>query len=127
MARRNSFMIPESEAFRGEMGQLYLASGDHVGLRLWDEPEETRKCCSAREYETAGYVLEGRALLRIDNESVELAAGDSWLVEQGKEHTYQILEHFRAIEATSPPGRELNRDDVEHNHGQQYCPDDVMA
>jgi uncharacterized cupin superfamily protein len=34
-----------------------------------------------------------------------LEAGDSWLVPQGAEHTYAILETFTAIEATSPPAR----------------------
>jgi mannose-6-phosphate isomerase-like protein (cupin superfamily) len=128
MARRNSIVIPEAEAPRGEMGQLYLATGDLVALRLWDEyPEHEQKTCTARDYETVGYVLEGKAILTISNNSVELHPGDSWVVPMGKVHTYEILEHFRAVEATSPPGREMNLDDIVHNRGQHYSQDDVLA
>lgn len=128
MVRRNSILVPESEARRGEMGQLYLAAGQNVGLRLWQEsPDVGIKPCSAREYETVGYVLEGRALLRIENQSVELNPGDSWLVEQGLEHSYEILEPFRAVEATCPAARDASLDDAAHNRGQHYSPDDVLA
>jgi mannose-6-phosphate isomerase-like protein (cupin superfamily) len=128
MVRRNSILVPESEARRGEMGQLYLAAGQNVGLRLWDESADVgNKACSARDYETIGYVIAGRALLRIENRSVELKPGDSWVVEKGLEHSYEILETFRAIEATSPPARETNLDDAAHNRGQHYSPEDVLA
>ena len=47
---------------RGEMGQKYLASGVHVSMRLWDkEPAGEQKAASAREYETVGFVIDGRA------------------------------------------------------------------
>ncbi len=128
MVRRNSVLIPESEARRGEMGQLYLAAGQSIGLRLWDEtPDAGIKPCSARDYETVGYVLEGRALLRIENRSVELKPGDSWVVEKGLEHSYEIVEHFRAVEATCPPSRDSKLDDTAHNRGQAYSPADVLA
>jgi mannose-6-phosphate isomerase-like protein (cupin superfamily) len=97
-------------------------------MRLWDEgPELGIKPSSTREYETVGYVLEGRALLRIGNHSVELKPGDSWVVEKGQEHSYEILEPFRAIEATSPPAHKANLDDAAHNRGTHYSPDDVLA
>lgn len=128
MIRRNKVLVPASKARRGEMGQLYLATGQNVGLRLWDEsPDLGIKPSSAREYETVGYVLEGRALLRIGNHSVELKPGDSWVVKKGQEHSYEILEPFRAIEATSPPGEKAHLDDAAHNRGQCYSPEDVLA
>jgi mannose-6-phosphate isomerase-like protein (cupin superfamily) len=128
MVRRNTILVPESEAARGEMGQLYLAAGQNVALRLWDEgPETGLRICSARDYETVGYVIEGRARLRVGNWAVELKPGDSWVIETGKEHSYEVLERFRAIEATSPPGRESNLDDIAHNRVQHFTPDDVMA
>jgi quercetin dioxygenase-like cupin family protein len=34
---------------------------------------------------------------------VTLAAGDSYCVPAGAEHTYRILETFTAVEATAPP------------------------
>jgi hypothetical protein len=33
---------------------------------------------------------------------VLLEPGDSWVVPNGASHTYQILEPFTAVEATSP-------------------------
>ena len=118
MSRKSDFLIPESEAVKGEMGQLYLAAGKQVSLRLWDEqPTDGNKPVTCRTYEVAGYVLEGCAILTIENQSVELRAGDSWTVPAGKEHTYEIVERFRAIEATSPPARAGRLDCDEHDTG----------
>jgi len=96
----------------GEMGQRYLASGKSVSMRLWDgqepgdpEPE------AARPYETVGYVIGGRAELRLEGETIPLAAGDSWTVPKGASHTYVILEPFTAVEATSPPAEVQGRDE----------------
>src|SRR5262249_24938159 len=52
---------------RGAMGQRYLASGVHVGMRLWEneQPGEP-KPSATRDYETVGYVLEGRAELHLE-------------------------------------------------------------
>jgi quercetin dioxygenase-like cupin family protein len=65
---------------------------------------------AAREYETVGYVLAGQAELHLEGEVIELATGDSWTVPRGATHTYKILEPFTAVEATSPPAEERNRD-----------------
>ncbi len=104
--------VNEEGAPRGEMGQRYLASGESVSMRLWDgtEPEDP-KPEAARAYETVGYVLGGRAELRLDGETVPLAAGDSWTVPKGASHTYVILEAFTAVEATSPPAELGDRDE----------------
>ncbi|MDP8971737.1 MAG: cupin domain-containing protein [Actinomycetota bacterium] len=93
------------------MGQRYLASGEAVSMRMWEneQPGEP-KPEAAREYETVGYVLAGRAELHLEGEVIELATGDSWTVPRGATHTYKILEPFTAIEATSPPAEERNRD-----------------
>jgi quercetin dioxygenase-like cupin family protein len=32
-----------------------------------------------------------------------LTPGDSWVIPAGAEHRYRIVEHFKAVEATSPP------------------------
>ena len=95
----------------GEMGQRYLASGESVSMRLWEgeEPSEP-KPETAREYETVGYVLGGRAELRLEGETIPLAPGDSWTVPKGAMHTYNILETFTAVEATSPPAGREGRD-----------------
>lgn len=93
-------------AAQGSMGQKYLVSGSQVALRMWqDEQPGVNKPAAHRDYETVGYVLQGRAELHLENEVITLEAGDSWVVPRGVNHTYKILESFTAIEATSPPAR----------------------
>ena len=97
----------------GEMGQKYLASGTSVSMRLWEnEPAGEPKPALAREYETVGYVLSGKAELHLEGRVVTLEKGDSWAVPQGASHTYKILETFSAIEATSPPAHAHARDEA---------------
>jgi quercetin dioxygenase-like cupin family protein len=94
----------------GKQGQKYLASGKTISMRLWDEGPISNKESSTREYETVGYVMEGSATLTLEGQKVELKAGDSWVVPKGANHTYEIKEHFKAIEATSPPAEAHGRD-----------------
>ena len=109
---KNVDKVRDERTSRGEMGQRYLASGESVSMRLWDgeEPGEP-KPETAREYETVGYVLGGRAELLLKGETILLAPGDSWTVPKGAMHTYNILEPFTAVEATSPPAEVANRDE----------------
>lgn len=97
----------------GEMGQKYLATGTKVAMRMWhnEQPGEP-KPKQAREYETVGYVISGKAELHLETETITLEAGDSWLVPQGTNHTYKIIEAFTAVEATTPPARVENRDEA---------------
>jgi quercetin dioxygenase-like cupin family protein len=96
----------------GAMGQKYLASGLNLAMRLWEnqEPDEP-KAAAARDYETVGYVIKGRAELHLEGQLVLLEKGDSWVVPQGASHTYKILETFTAVEATSPPAHAHGRDE----------------
>ncbi|WP_298951201.1 cupin domain-containing protein [uncultured Methylobacterium sp.] len=97
---------------RGKHGQLYLASGRQVAMRMWtDEAPTESKPSVARDYETVGYVVSGRAELVVEGQTVRLEPGDSWLVPAGAEHTYRILETFTAVEATSPPAQVHGRDE----------------
>ena len=57
------------------------------------------------------YVLEGRAELHLENQKILLEPGDSWIVPADAEHSYVILESFKAVEATSPPARAHARDE----------------
>jgi quercetin dioxygenase-like cupin family protein len=104
--------VSDEQSSQGRMGQRYLASGEAVSMRMWEneQPDEP-KPEAAREYETVGYVLAGRAELHLEGEVVELSTGDSWTVPRGATHTYKILEPFTAVEATSPPAEERNRDE----------------
>jgi quercetin dioxygenase-like cupin family protein len=95
----------------GPEGQKYLVSGKHVSMRHWRaEPKAHPPPARARDYETVGYVLSGRAHLQLGTTTTELKAGDSWLVPAGAEHAYVILEPFVAIEATTPPAQLHDRD-----------------
>ena len=52
---------------QGPDGQRYLASGKHVAMRLWvDEPPTDDKPSAARDYETVGYVVSGKAELVVE-------------------------------------------------------------
>ncbi len=95
-----------ASASQGAMGQKYLVSGSQLAMRLWqnEQPGEP-KPRARRDYETVGYVIQGRAELHLEDQVIPLEPGDSWVVPQGANHTYKILETFTAIEATAPPAR----------------------
>ena len=96
---------------RGEMGQKHLASGIHVAMRLWEnEQPGDDKPETSRAYETVGYVLDGRAELHLEGQTILLEPGDCWVVPKGASHSYRILEPFTAVEATSPPAHVHGRD-----------------
>jgi len=104
--------IDSSHSPKGQLGQKYLASGKSVSMRLWeDEQPGEAKQPAAREYETVGYVIKGRAELHIENQKILLEPGNSWVVPKGATHTYKILESFTAVEATSPPAQVHGRDE----------------
>jgi quercetin dioxygenase-like cupin family protein len=87
---------------RGEMGQKYLVAGKHVSMRLWvDEPGGKLKARTSRDYETVGYVISGSAKLDLEGQTLNLKAGDSWLVPAGASHHYTITEPFTASQPRS--------------------------
>jgi len=97
----------------GSMGQLYLASGISLSMRLWrDEPVHDPEPPVRRDYEVVGYVLSGKAELELEGQRVLLQAGDSYVVPRNALHTYRILETFSAVEATSPPAHVHGRDEL---------------
>ena len=105
--------VDSAHSPKGDMGQVYLASGKGVSMRLWrDEPPAEPMGAHARDYETVGYVISGKAELHTEGQVVALNPGDSWCVPKGASHTYKILEAFTAVEATAPPARVHNRDDA---------------
>jgi len=81
-------------------------------MRLWDEEAGSPKSEeTARDYEVVGYVIEGAAELELEGQTIKLEAGDSWVVPKGARHSYHIKQHFRAVEATSPPAQVHGRDE----------------
>jgi quercetin dioxygenase-like cupin family protein len=112
MADTTVVKVSSAYSPRGEMGQKYLAAGVHMAMRLWEnEPPGEAKPPTARDYETVGYVIRGRAELRIEGQMVLLEPGDSWTVARGARHSYRIVEPFTAVEATCPPGFVQYRDE----------------
>ena len=89
---------------RGEHGEIQLAAGEGIAMRLWEseEPNDQKKL-SQRDYEMVGLVIEGKAELWLEGATTLLEPGDSWVVPKGARHTYKILESFTAIEAITPP------------------------
>jgi quercetin dioxygenase-like cupin family protein len=77
------------------------------------EPGGEVKHPTSRDYETVGYVISGRATLELEGQTLNLKAGDSWLIPAGAMHQYKILEHFTAVEATAPPAEVHGRDKPE--------------
>ena len=86
MSNESITKVSDSDNPEGKMGQRYLASGVHVSLRKWEdeEPGEPKEP-SARDYETAGYVLKGRAELHIGDQIAVLEPGDSWDRQPGRD------------------------------------------
>jgi quercetin dioxygenase-like cupin family protein len=113
MSDTNVKKVSSAESPKGEMGQIYLASGKRVAMRLWrDEQPGADKPAARRDYETVGYVIAGRAELAVEGQTLRLEPGDSWLVPAGTEHAYRILEPFTAVEATAPPAQAHGRDEA---------------
>jgi len=97
---------------QGGMGQVYLASGKRLSMRLWRDERPQKKGAVRRDYETVGYVISGRAELELEGQTIKLGPGDSWLVPAHAEHGYRILESFTAVEATAPPAEVHGRDEA---------------
>lgn len=97
---------------KGELGQKYLASGKNIAMRMWEavDPGDA-DAPHARDYETVGYVVAGRAELHIEGQMILLEPGDSWVVPKGSSHSYKITEAFTAVEATYPPAQVHGRDE----------------
>jgi quercetin dioxygenase-like cupin family protein len=112
MADTSVMKVQSKYSPQGEAGQKYLASGIHVSMRLYENEQPGKhKPESARDYETVGFVIKGRAELHIEGQMILLEPGDSWVVPKGSKHTYKILEPFTALEATSPPAQVHGRDE----------------
>lgn len=94
--------IGMAEAKTGPDGDLLLAGGSHMSLRLWKDEAPQEKEPHRSSYETLGYVIAGRAELTIEGQRIMLEPGDSYLVPTNAEHAYRILEPFTALEAVSP-------------------------
>jgi len=101
--------VAADDAPTGPLGQDYLVSGKAASLRRWEQ-EPCVGITRSRDYETLGYVVEGKMKLELEGKELVLGPGDSWLVPAEAEHRYVVIDKLTAIEATSPPARFAGRD-----------------
>ena len=112
MPDRTIKRVDSRESPIGEMGQKYLVSGKRLAMRLWEEAPGEEGEPHTRPYETVGYVVEGRMRLRTGGDVLTLQPGDSYLVPDGAERCYTVLEPLVAVEVTAPPAHINDRDDA---------------
>ncbi|HKL50019.1 MAG TPA: cupin domain-containing protein [Wenzhouxiangellaceae bacterium] len=87
----------------GPLGDLQLAQGDSVGLRIWRDYTTDEKAERTRPYEIVGYVVKGEVTVVIDGHPSELVEGDSFVIPSNTSHSFRIPIRATIIEATSPP------------------------
>ena len=113
MADTTVIKVDSRHSPHGPDGQVYLATGKHIAMRMWREVAPgTDQPPVRRDYDCAGYAISGRAELHTEGQVILLEPGNSWIVPRGAEHTYKILEAFTAVEATTPPAAVHGRDDL---------------
>jgi quercetin dioxygenase-like cupin family protein len=95
----------------GEMGQKYLVSGKRLSMRLWELEGGEEGERHARPYEIVGYVVEGRVEITVGDSTITCGEGDSYLVPDGAERSYRVLEDLVAVETTAPPAQVHHRDE----------------
>jgi quercetin dioxygenase-like cupin family protein len=111
MGDKTIIKVDSTHSPHGPLGQLCLATGVGVGMRLWrDQPPGAPQPETARDYETVGYVIAGRAERHSEGQMVLLEPGDAWVVPRHASDTYKILAPFTAVEATHPPAEIHDRD-----------------
>lgn len=87
----------------GPLGDLQLAQGERVGLRIWRDYTTSEKAERTRPYEIVGYVVKGEITVIIDGHAQELVEGDSFVIPPDTPHSFSIPIRATIIEATAPP------------------------
>ena len=95
----------------GEMGQKYLVSGKRLSMRLWELKQGEEGEPHARPYEIVGYVVKGRVEITVGDSTITCGSGDSYLIPDGAERSYRVLENLVAVEATAPAAQVHHRDE----------------
>jgi quercetin dioxygenase-like cupin family protein len=94
------------------MGRKYLVSRVHVATRLREhEAPGEATVAAARDHQTVGYVIEGRARLHVEGQMALLEPGNSSVVPRGADHHCRILDTFTVVEATYPSAHAHGRDE----------------
>lgn len=103
MTQSSQYKVSQGNTTHGQDGEHHLIRGENSSMRLWhreephgDKPERTN------DYETLGYVVDGRMELTVNGQTVSLEPGDSYCVPRGASHTYRITQTLTAVEVTTP-------------------------
>jgi len=97
------YKVSQHDTTHGTDGEHHLVRGERSSMRLWHREEPNAdKPESTHEYETLGYVIEGRVDLIVNGETVSLQPGDSYHVPAGTPHTFRVTETLTAVEVTTP-------------------------
>ncbi len=110
MRDRSVTKVDSEHAPRGSHGERYLAAGTKIAMRLWEHEKPGNYDETERAYEVVGYVIDGRAVLNIEGQTVTLEPGDSYVVPRGSRHSYSVTEPLTVVEATCPPSYVHGRD-----------------
>lgn len=77
----SQYKVSQSDTTHGTDGEHHLVKGQQSSMRLWHREEPNAdKPESTHEYETLGYVIEGRVDLIVNGETISLQPGDSYHV-----------------------------------------------
>ncbi|BBN94014.1 cupin 2 conserved barrel domain protein [Deinococcus grandis] len=99
----SQYKVSQSDTTHGTDGEHHLVKGQQSSMRLWHREEPNAdKPESTHEYETLGYVIEGRVDLIVNGETISLQPGDSYHVPAGVPHTFRVTETLTAVEVTTP-------------------------
>ena len=89
-----------------------LVFGEKTLLTEFRLEKENKIPRHSHPHEQTGYLVSGRMLLFIGDESFETAAGDSWSIPGDVEHSAEIIEDSIAVEVFSPVRKDYLPDNL---------------
>ena len=89
-----------------------LVFGEKTLLTEFRLEKESKIPRHSHPHEQTGYLVSGRMLLFIGDESFETAAGDSWSIPGDVEHSAEIIEDSIAVEVFSPVRKDYLPDNL---------------
>ena len=89
-----------------------LVFGEKTLLTEFRLEKESKIPRHSHPHEQTGYLVSGRMLLFIGDESFETAAGDSWSIPGNVEHSAEIIEDSIAVEVFSPVRKDYLPDNL---------------
>jgi len=82
------------------------AVGERMMVTLMTFKRDQKEMAHSHPHEQAGYCIQGRFILTIDGQSMEIGPDDSYVIPGGATHDYRVLEDSLSVEMFSPPREE---------------------